>query len=63
MIMEDSFIPLNKIPKFRLIGSKHSVLGNLSDVIIKEEISGQSFFDVFSGNLLPEAQVDGTHLS
>lgn len=41
---------LDKIPQFRLIGSKHSVLNNLFEVIEKENITGGKFFDVFSGS-------------
>lgn len=42
--------PLSKIPQFRLIGSKHSVLKNILGVIRKENITGKTFFDVFSGS-------------
>lgn len=48
-IFKDS-IPLSKIPQFRLIGSKHRVLNNILDVIEKEGIMGETFFDVFSGS-------------
>jgi len=41
---------LSKIPKFRLIGSKHSILNNLFEVIKREDITGKTFFDVFSGS-------------
>jgi adenine-specific DNA-methyltransferase len=42
--------PLSKIPKFRLIGNKYSILNYISEVIIKEKIEGKIFFDVFSGS-------------
>ena len=42
--------PLSKIPQFRLIGSKHSVLNHISEAIKKEGIEGKTFFDVFSGS-------------
>src|SRR3989344_8961529 len=42
--------PLGKIPQFRLIGSKHSVLNHISEAIKKEGIEGKTFFDVFSGS-------------
>lgn len=42
--------PLDKIPQFRLIGSKHSVLNHISEVIKKEGVEGETFFDVFSGS-------------
>jgi adenine-specific DNA-methyltransferase len=41
---------LSKIPKFRLIGNKHSILNYISEVITKEKIDGKVFFDVFSGS-------------
>lgn len=50
MISLHNVPPLNKIPQFRLIGSKHSVLNNLFEVIRKENITGEKFFDVFSGS-------------
>jgi len=50
MILTNNITPLSKIPKFRLIGSKHSVLNNLFEVMKKEEITGKTFFDVFSGS-------------
>ncbi len=50
MISSYNITPLNKIPQFRLIGSKHSVLNNLFEVIRKENITGGNFFDVFSGS-------------
>ncbi len=42
--------PISKIPQFRLIGSKHSVLNNLLEVMKREGITGKTFFDVFSGS-------------
>lgn len=41
---------LSKIPQFRFIGSKHSMLHNISEVIKTEKIEGKTFFDVFSGS-------------
>jgi adenine-specific DNA-methyltransferase len=46
----DLTVPINKIPQFRFIGSKHSVLSNILEVIKKKEIYGEVFFDVFSGS-------------
>ena len=50
MISSFDITPLSKIPQFRLIGSKHSILNNLYEVMKKEEITGKRFFDVFSGS-------------
>ena len=50
MMSPHNIPPLNKIPQFRLIGSKHGVLNNLFEVIRKENITGEKFFDVFSGS-------------
>jgi len=50
MLSTTNITPLSKIPQFRLIGSKHSVLNHIFDVIKKEEINGKTFFDVFSGS-------------
>lgn len=50
MISFNNTLDLDKIPKFRLIGSKHSVLNNLFEVVRKENIKGGKLFDVFSGS-------------
>lgn len=50
MISSINTTSLSKIPQFRLIGSKHSVLNNISEAIKKEGIEGKTFFDVFSGS-------------
>ncbi len=50
MTLSYNCTPLSKIPQFRLIGSKHSMLSNLFEVIRKEDIIGKTFFDVFSGS-------------
>lgn len=43
-------IQLRDIPQLRLIGSKYRMLTNISGVIRKEQISGKTLFDVFSGS-------------
>jgi len=50
MISSIETTPLSKIPQFRLIGSKHNLLNNLLEVLEKEKITGETFFDVFSGS-------------
>jgi len=50
IIMENILMPhLSEVPTFRFIGSKHYNLINILSVIEKENIDGESFFDVFSG--------------
>lgn len=39
-----------RVSGFRLIGSKCSVLGHISEVMVREGIVGDIFFDVFSGS-------------
>lgn len=41
---------LENIPKFRFIGSKHNILNNIDNIMCQENISGNIFFDVFSGS-------------
>ena len=50
MMLQSIGVPLEKIPKFRLIGSKHNMLTHLSRVIIQSELFGDTFFDAFSGS-------------
>lgn len=50
MMSSLNITPLSKIPQFRLIGSKHSVLNHIFEVVEKEDIRGKTFFDVFSGS-------------
>lgn len=48
-IMYDDTVSFNKIPQVRIIGSKYKMLENISMVIQKEKITGNTLFDVFSG--------------
>ena len=50
MMLQCIGVPLEEIPKFRLIGSKHNMLEHLSGVITENELTGDTFFDAFSGS-------------
>ena len=43
-------VPLKEIPQFRIIGSKYNILFDIYKIFKKENITGNSFFDVFSGS-------------
>lgn len=43
-------VSLTKIPQFRIVGSKYNILQRIYEVMVKENISGNTFFDVFSGS-------------
>jgi adenine-specific DNA-methyltransferase len=45
-------VPLNEIPQFRIIGSKYNLLQEIYNTLKKEQITGYSFFDVFSGSAI-----------
>jgi len=50
MSLQFDIVPLRKIPPFRVIGSKYSMLRNLLKVMKENKIEGSTFFDVFSGS-------------
>lgn len=43
-------VPLKEIPPFRIIGSKYNTLFDIYKLLKKENVKGNSFFDVFSGS-------------
>jgi adenine-specific DNA-methyltransferase len=49
-LIYNNFNKYNKAPPFRLIGSKYNNLENIQFVINKENITGNTFFDAFSGS-------------